>query len=260
MACPNSFSLEHQTMTSIAGYNISAAPCCGKTYRTIRYRSMNFSAREYWTDGYTNGGLMPNGFGLRKCLCGAFYLRREMVDLGEVDESELENPSHVQAEDLPKAIAEARNDQVAMAARLEYWQHLNHAYRDSYRAHRDAEEAATQAAWELANPDTRSLWQKLRKVPAPAYTRPSNSPFTYPPFEPSQAQQDNMRALLPLLNNTDKRRAYLQEIVELHRELGEFEEAAKVLAEYEENDQGTTSKLLDDLVKKEETAPVRYRL
>jgi hypothetical protein len=69
-----------------------------------------------------------------------------------------------------------------------------------------------------------------------------------------------MRALLPLLNNTDKRRAYLQEIVELHRELGEFEEAAKVLAEYEENDQGSTSKLLDDLVKKEETAPVRYRL
>ena len=220
---------------------------------------MNFSAREYWTDGYTDGGLMPNGFGLRKCLCGAFYLRRDMVDLDEVDESELENPSYVQAEDLPNAIAEARNDQVEMAARLEYWQHLNHAYRESYRAHRDAEEAATKAAWESANPDTRSLWQKVRKVPAPTYTRPNNSPFTYPPFEPSQEQQDNMRALLDLLNNDDKRRAYLHEIVELHRELGEFEEAAKTLAEYEENDQGTTSKLLDDVVKKEETAPMRFR-
>lgn len=247
-------------MTSIAGYNISAAPCCGKTYRTVRYRSMNFSAWEYWTDDYTGGGLMPNGFGLRQCLCGAFYLRSEMADLGQVDESELENPSHVQAEDLPIAIAEARNAQVAMAARLEYWQHLNHTYRDSYRAHRDAEEAATKEAWELANQDTRSLWQKLRKVPAPTYIRPSNSPFTYPPFEPSQRQQDNMRALLQLLNNSDKRRSYLQEIVELHRELGEFEKAAKVLDEFEEEDQGTTSKLLARLVKDRETAPMRYRM
>lgn len=247
-------------MTSIAGYNISAAPCCGKTYRTIRYRSMNFSAWEYWTDGYTEGGLMPNGYGLRKCLCGAFYLRSEMVDLGQVDETELENPSRVQAEDLPNAIAEARNVHVEMTARLEYWQHLNHSYRESYRAHREAEEAATKAACESDNPDTRSLWQKLRKVPAPTYNRPSNSPFTYPTFEPSQAQQDNMRALLPLLNNADKRRAYLQEIVELHRELGEFENAAKALAEYEEEDPGTTSKLLAKLVKDRETAPMRYRM
>lgn len=247
-------------MTSIAGYNISAAPCCGKTYRTIRYRSMNFSAWEYWTDGYTDGGLMPGGFGLRKCLCGAFYLRREMVDLGEVDETELENPSYVKAEDLPNAIAEARNAQVEMAARLEYWQQLNNRYRESYRAHREAEEAATKAAWELANPDTRSLWQKLRKVPAPVYTRPSNSPFTYPPFEPSQAQQDNMRALLTLLSSADNRRVHLQKIVELHRELGEFVEAAKALDEYEEKDQGTTSKLLAKLIKDREAAPMRYRM
>jgi len=161
---------------------------------------------------------------------------------------------------LPNAIAQARNEQVEMAARLEYWHHLNHSYRERYRAHRDAEEAATQAAWELSNADTRSLWQKLRKEPAPAYTRPSNSPFTYPPFEPSQVQQDNMRALLQLLNKSDKRRAYLQEMAELHRELGEFDEAAKALDEYEEKDQGTTSKLLAKLVKDREKAPMRYRM
>ena len=247
-------------MTSIAGYNIAAAPCCRKIYRTLRYRSINFSAREYWTDGHAEGRLMPGGFGLRKCVCGAFYLGSELIDLGEADDSDLDFPSNVQPEDLPNAIAQARNPEVELAARLEYWQDLNHAYRQSYRAHRDAEEAANKAAWDLANPDPRSLWQKLRKVPAPAYARSKDSPFTYPPFEPSSVQQDNMRALLELLNNADKRRAYLQEVVELHRELGEFEEAAKALAEYEENDQGTTSKLLDDLVKKEETAPIRYRM
>jgi hypothetical protein len=247
-------------MTSIAGYNISAAPCCGKTYRTLRYRSMNFSAREYWTDGHTEGGLMPNGYGLRKCLCGAFYLRREMVDLGEVDKSELDPPSPVQPEDLPNAIAKARNMHVELAARLEYWQHLNHSYREIYRAHRDAEEAANQANWALANPDHRSLWQKLRKVPAPTYVRSSSSPFTYPPFEPSRVQQDNMRALLLLLNREDKRKKHLAEIAELHRELGEFEEAAKALDEYEDIDRSKVSTLLADLVKDRETAPVRYRL
>ena len=203
---------------------------------------------------------MPGGFGLRKCVCGAFYLSSELIDLGEDDDSELDFPSNVQPEDLPQAIAHARNAEVELAARLEYWQDLNHAYRQSYRAHRDAEEAANKAAWDLANPDPRSLWQKLRKLPAPAYARSSNSPFTYPPFEPSQEQQDNMRALLELLNKADKRSAYLEEIIELHRELGEFDEAAKALTEGEEIHQTISRKLLSDLVQEKRTAPVRYRL
>jgi hypothetical protein len=247
-------------MTSIAGYNISAAPCCGKTYRTLRYRSMNFSAWEYWTDGHTEGGLMPTGYGLRKCVCGAFFLRREMVDLVEVDKSALDHPSTVHPDDLPKAIAQARNDQVEMAARLEYWQHLNHSYREIYRAHRDAEEAANRANWALAHPDKRSLWQKMRGVPAPTYVRSSSSPNTHPPFEPTRVQQDNMRALLVLLNQDDKRKRHLEEIVELHRELGEFAEAAQALDEYQDIDRSTVSELLADLVKNRATAPVHFRL
>jgi hypothetical protein len=137
---------------------------------------------------------------------------------------------------------------------------LFRSYRDNYRAHRDAEEAATKAAWALVNPDNRTLWQKFRKVPAPTYNRTSNSPFSYPPFKSSETQQDNMRALLHLLNSENKRQLHLEEIVELHRELGEFEEAAKALDEYEEKDQGTTSKLLAKLIKDREAAPMRYRL
>lgn len=73
-------------------------------------------------------------------------------------------------------------------------------------------------------------------------------------------QQDNMRALLLLLNNEDNRKKHLEEILELHRELGEFEEAAKALNEYEDIDRSKVSKLLADLVKDREMAPVRYRL
>lgn len=247
-------------MTSIAGYTLAAAPCCRKIYRIPRYRSMNFSASEYWTDGYADGRLMPGGYGLRKCVCGAFYLACELLELVDAAESKIDFTSHAQPEDLPQAIATARHAEVELAARLEYWHDLNHAYRQNYRAHRDAEEAATQAAWELANPDTRSFWQKLRKVPAPAYTRPQNSPFTYPPFEPSLVQQANMRALLQLLESPDKRESYLQEIIELHRELGEFDEAAKALREGDESDQTITRKLLSDLVHEKSRAPVRYRL
>jgi hypothetical protein len=247
-------------VTSIAGYNNAATPCCRKIYRTLRYSSINFSAREYWTDGYTEGRLMPGGFGLRKCVCGAFFVGSELIDLGEADDSDLDFPSNVQPEDLPQAIAHARNAEVELAARLEYWQDLNHAYRQSYRAHRDAEEAANKAAWDLANPDPRSFWQKLLKLPAPAYARSNNSRFTYPSFEPSQVQQDNMRALLRLLETLGKRQPYLEEIIELHRELGEFEEATKALTEWEEIDQSKTCKLLADLVRDKSKAPVRFRL
>lgn len=69
-----------------------------------------------------------------------------------------------------------------------------------------------------------------------------------------------MRALLLLLNNEDNRKKHLEEILELHRELGEFEEAAKALNEYEDIDRSKVSKLLADLVKDRGMAPVRYRL
>jgi hypothetical protein len=47
------------------------------------------------------------------------------------------------------AIAQADSPALELAARTDYWLQLNHAYRDRYRAHRDAEDAATQAAWAL---------------------------------------------------------------------------------------------------------------
>jgi hypothetical protein len=60
--------------------------------------------------------------------------------------------------------------------------------------------------------------------------------------------------------SADRRQQHLEEIVELHRELGEFEEAAKALDEYKEIDRSQVSKLLADLVQDRATAPVRYRL
>jgi hypothetical protein len=84
-----------------------------------------------------------------------------------------------------------------------YWQHLNHAYRDLYKAHREAEDAATQTAWEAAHSDQRTAWQKLRKFKRrPQYQAAPDRPITFPVFEASPEQRKNMQALLQLIQAT----------------------------------------------------------
>ncbi len=245
-------------MTRISGYYIKAVPCCGARYRTPRYSSMNFSDWEYWTDGYRDGALMPPGYGLRHCKCGNFFLLSEMIELDQVEETDMPSPEQVQAKDLPIAIAHARTSAIELAARLEYWEHLNHSYRERYRAHRNAEEAATKAAWEAANPDTRTWWQRFRKVPPPQYKRPTGSPFTYPPFEPTQEQRENMLALLPLLQKQDP--LDHEAMAELHRELGQYEEAERELQQLTEDNQSNATRVIAQMVKERKPEPMRFRM
>lgn len=246
-------------MTRVSGYNIFTTPCCGERYKKVRYSSMNFMAWEHWTDGYRGQSLMPNDHGLRKCACGNFYLVIETHHQEHTSESDLPFPEKLSAEEIPLAIASARTPEVELAARLDYWQHLNHDYRERYSAHRKLEEQATQAAWEALNPDTRTWWQRVRKVPAPEYKRPASSPFTYPAYELTTEQRANLIALQELLaqskNGWDK-----LHLVEVHRELGAFDKAQQVLDTIQENEQGTTSRLLAKLVSEKETALIRYRM
>lgn len=203
---------------------------------------------------------MPNDHGLRKCECGGYYLIKELKTIAHAEKANAPDTTDVPAEELPKAIAQARTPEVELAARLDYWQHLNHIYRTCYRNHRDAEMSATQSAWEAANPDTRTLWQKIRKIELPKYTPQPNRPFTYPPFEPTDEQCNNMKALLDLLLPIEKNRSHLLEIAELHRELGQFDKAIMMLQQLPEEDLGVTSQLIAKLVDKKETAPIRYRM
>jgi hypothetical protein len=246
-------------MTSVSGYNINKTACCGTQYKTNRYRSMNFMAWEYWTDGYRGYSLMPNDNGLRKCKCGNFYIMRELQHIAQVDESELPYTEDVQLDELPQAIAKARTPEIELAARLDYWHHLNHPYREQYRAHRKIEEAATKAAWEAENPDTRTWWQKLRKLPAPTYERPKGSPFTYPAYELTKVQTENLKALQKLstqhavaLDPTTR--------AEIHRELGQFAEALQLLETLDEKDQDITSRLITKLAKEENVTVIRYNM
>jgi len=96
-------------MTSIAGYSIRGAVCCGARYKTPRYASMNFMSSAFWTDGYREQSLMPNDQGLRRCTCGKFFLQRDLVEIAQVDQSDLPFAPRVLPADLPLAIAQANS-------------------------------------------------------------------------------------------------------------------------------------------------------
>jgi len=249
-------------MTRVRGVRIVAAPCCGARFAFPRYVSMNFSAFEYWTDGWREYSLMPNDEGLRRCKCGQFILLKDMVEVESAESSELPFIDRVPDENLPECIAKASSEEMEVAARLGYWRHLNHAYRDNYRQHRDAEEAATRAAWEAANPDRRTRWDKLLRRKAPEFSRPHNSPFTFPVFEPTEEQLENMKRLSKILLDWSAagHGAYLMELADLYREQGRYDEAEAVILTIEDAQVGVTSRLITTLIKERQAAPMRYRM
>lgn len=222
---------------------------------------MNFSAFEYWTDGWRDGSPMPNDEGLRRCKCGQFVLLKDMVEIATADTSDLPHLDHVPDDLLTECITNAGNEDVEVAARLGYWRHLNHSYRERYRQHRDAEEAATRAGWEAANPDRRTWWDKLRGREAPNYSRPPGSPFTYPAFEPTEEQFENMKRLSAILMEWIKgsRKVHVLELADLYREQGRFEEA-ELIQTIGEDQHCVTSQLIGRLIKEKQSAPMRYRM
>lgn len=249
-------------MTRITGVRMLAAPCCGAHYAAPRYASMNFSAWEYWTDGWREGSLMPNDEGLRRCRCGRFLLSWELVEIATAEASDLPRIDPVAAELLPKCIAQAGSEDIELAARLGHWRHLNHAYRERYREHRDAEEAATRAAWLAANPDRRTWWDRLLRRQAPRYTRLAGSPFTCPPFEPTAEQLENLQRLGQMLQARGQhaRRGPGLELAEVYREQARFEEAQAVIAAIAPAEGNVAGGLIADLIARRWAGPVRYRL
>ncbi len=250
-------------MTIVRGVRIIAAPCCGARYAAPRYVSMNSMAFEYWTDGWRDGSLMPNDEGLRHCKCGRFVLMKDLVQIETAETSDLPHIEYVPDELLPECIATAESEDLEVAARLEYWRHLNHPYRQKYRQHREAEEAATKAACEAANPDRRTWWDRLLRRKAPSYSRPPGSPFSYPTFEPTDEQLQNVRRLSRILLSwgSESRRGYDSlTLAELYREQGRFDEAEVIILAIDEEEEGVTSNLIAKLIKEKQMALTRYRM
>jgi len=144
-------------MTVRRGYRIVTTPCCGARYALQRYLSINFGAFEHWTDGWREFTVTPNDEGLRQCRCGRYVLLQDLVDVDVAQTTDLPHLDRVYGEDLLECIAKADDERMELAARVGYWHHLNHPYRDVYREHSDAREAASEAAWNATHPDRRTL-------------------------------------------------------------------------------------------------------
>jgi hypothetical protein len=249
-------------MTMVKGVTIVATPCCGAQYAAPRYLSMNFSASEYWTDGWRHESLMPNDEGLRRCACGRLLMLKDIVAIETAEASDLPRLKQPSDESLPECIAQTDRDDIEVAARLMYWRYLNHPYREAYRRHRNAEETSIRAAWEADNPDTRTWLEKLRGRKALSYTRPPGSPFTYPAFNATDLQLQNMLRLSQLLLDWGQmyERPYTLVLAELYREQGRFEEAKRVIETLGDDQAGVTRDLITRLIRERQTAPIRYMI
>ncbi len=249
-------------MTITRGVQILKASCCGQQYAFPRYVSANFSAFEYWTDGWREGSLMPNDEGLRHCQCGRFIRVADLIPIDISEDSNLPPMAYVKSNLLPHCIAQATDEKIEVAARRSYWHHLNHPYREIFRQHRDAEEDATKALWHVKHPDTRNWWDKFRGEKPPDYKRPPDSPFTYPAFQPSIEQIGNMDRLSEILLrwNQAAQGAHALALAELYREQGRFEEAQHHIRSEANDHNLVTARLIQRLITQKDSAPMRYRM
>jgi lipopolysaccharide biosynthesis regulator YciM len=96
-------------------------------------------------------------------------------------------------------------------------------------------------------------------VPAPTYERPKGSPFTYPAYELTKVQTENLKALQTL---STQNAAALDPITlaEIHRELGQFAEALQLLETLDEKDQDIISRLITKLAKEKNVTVIRYKM
>jgi hypothetical protein len=255
-------------MTRTAGTNIIKAPCCGALYSTTAFASINFMASEHWTDGATENSLSQSDGGLRRCICGGYFLSGYAERVGFIPKNSRQQPEQSEysianilgkigklliAEDKAKpktirklpsqwaanetvippkaqsvtgsAIAELlgskpQDKNLLIQARRLYWRYLNDQFRDEYRAHRDINKES------------------------------------YPAYEPSAAQMDNMEHLAELLEDHDM--VDELELGELYREMGQPLKSRAKLAKVGEDDQKLCAMQLT-LLEKGYRGPVRFK-
>jgi hypothetical protein len=187
-------------MTRTVGTSIISAPCCGSLYRTTRYSSINYSAWEHWTDGYSDSVLAPSDEGLSLCQCGQYFLHWQCVPLFHISK---DSPKEEQREEIPYVPTVGDRDL--------------QAFIDSDCQHKLMSELGRRRYWRHLNDDFRKHYRDCMAKGQPALIQ----------FNPSEAQLTNMQALLELLQK--KPEPNWLELAELHHELGNQAQALACL-------------------------------
>jgi hypothetical protein len=255
-------------MTRISySYRIVQAPCCGAEYRTNIYASINFTAYEYWTDGQNANSLFSFDGGLRHCTCGQYFL--------------LQNCDHLRVIPAPKPRAPVgwQNLKNSWWDRLLHRPSINDIIRN-YDTRSEEDIAASlrdmpieaqvvsesdlpiviekcDGKREILIEARRRLWRSLNDPFRKVYrAHKVTSPETYPPYDASYAQKENMLKLAYLLEESYSPNWI--EVSELCREVGDMgaaKEALKISSKSEKN----LIDVIGGLIAMNYSGPVRYR-
>lgn len=260
-------------MTSYAGHRIIKAPCCGLHLTTPKLASINYSAKEYWTDGRHVGSLAPQHEGLHRCVCGGYFVLWKATEVGVLPKKKPRAPENWAAvEGGPQP------DGTYQIGRENYLKY----YDIRPAAAIDEEEAQIPpAAQRVADSELPGILNsgadsEVELVTRRLFWRALNDPYreTYrdhlgrnlggvPAFVPDALQVENMTALVALLERQTS--PDWLEVAELYRELGSFDNASVCAAKATpdspnlEHEYAGIVVLMKSLVAQKVTAPVRFR-
>jgi hypothetical protein len=208
--------------------------------------SINYSCREYWTDGRAVNSLAPQHGGLLKCKCGSYFSYRHAEPGPIIYDPLPPPPKGWESEDVWEGFLQGgQSKRDYLLAKYDF---RPESERDKERLAKPPAEITVQDAELLdllksdcSNTDVlivarRRYWRYLNdeyRTKCRKYIKFHDG--EYPPYVPTEAQMENMHCLLGL-SNSQVDPDYL-EIAELHRELGDFKIAFDVIAtKYQENE------------------------
>lgn len=199
------------------------------------------------------------------CRCGTAFLLMDSKKLDIEACPEITEAEDVNPKELPTVIHNASSSRLEVMARRNYWRHLNDAYRVEYREHQEKKIATERKLWRRAYYGSLLILQSavriLRRSEPQWITAKLERPFTVPPFSPTTEQIDNMQQFLTLIQSGAEEpfKPDGTEIVELYRELGQFEQAKEALSLCNEDYQATKKKVIAEQIGQRSNTPMRYR-
>ena len=236
-------------MTRISGCLLLACPHCQAVYRKPNYVSMNFMAMYVWTDGYREASLMPPGEYMRLCTqCDQIYDIREAPEVGSLTKEEMYEP--------PPPLPPPEPEPTSAWGRFRRWMSRTARRRPTRTLFPDlradlpphAEWVPTEQAQQRleallaephgSNPNAREfetelrmrLWQSGNDWFRPLLAKAREEQATVPPpWTQTDAQLENLRGLKALFLAPGRSQHDTMLLVEVHRQLGEFDEAEALL-------------------------------
>lgn len=202
---------------------------------------MNFMAHEQWTDGHTEGSLMPRSGFMRLCIeCKAIYHVGDLVDSHEISNEDVytfvEEPAPPPKTLLQKAwrtISGELPPQVHRVLRDDLPPYIEYVPDSECQAYLDGllkmpSNTAHHALFEFEL--RRRLWQQGNHWYRPDYLKVRKAKGDAPPaWSLSETQAIHLERLLELLTDGDLGKGDELLTVEVLRQLRRFDEAMKVL-------------------------------